>query len=199
MQQRVPTDINQIFSCFMGRWRIHQHHLKLLLVGISVSIKTEDEKVKKVEETSLKCSHEEMDSRMLFHAKFINAPNTLVIRTVDADILVISLCNMPKLFQGLKAWLEVCLPSNNILWYMNMNKINQSLACKERPRREKFWSFFSKTHFSKIRAPFFHLQKRAEETPPPPLLVARLIPLKKLSKNAMVFSEIEEKETDNKN
>ena len=99
------------------------------LVGISVSIKTEDEKVKKVEETSLKCSHEEMDSRMLFHAKFINAPNTLVIRTVDADILVISLCNMPKLFQGLKAWLEVCLPLNNLLRYMNMNKINQSLGC----------------------------------------------------------------------
>ena len=44
---------------------------------------------------------------MLFHAKFINAPNALVIRTVDADILVISLCNMLKLFQGLKAWLEV--------------------------------------------------------------------------------------------
>ena len=166
MQQRVPTDINQIFSCFMGRWRIHQHHLKLLLVGISVSIKTEDEKVKKVEETSLKCSHEEMDSRMLFHAKFINAPNTLAIRTVDADILVISLCNMPKLFQGLKAWLEVCLPSNNTLRYMNMNKINQSLACKERPRREKFWSFSPRHIFPKSGHLFSIFKKGQRRLPP---------------------------------
>ena len=67
------------------------------------SIKTEGEKVRKVEETSLKCSHEEVDFWLSFHAKFINAPNTLVIRTADTDILVITLCNMPKPFQGLKS------------------------------------------------------------------------------------------------
>ena len=47
------------------------------------SFKTKDEKVRKVEETSLKYLHEKVDSWILFHAKFINAPNTLVIRTVD--------------------------------------------------------------------------------------------------------------------
>ena len=62
------------------------------------SFKTEDEKVRKVKETSSKCSHEELNSRMLFHTKFIYAPNTLVIRAVDTDILVITLCNMPKPF-----------------------------------------------------------------------------------------------------
>ena len=59
--------------------------------------------MRKVEETSLKCSHEEVDFWLSFHAKFINAPNTLVIRTADTDILVITLCNMPKPFQGLKS------------------------------------------------------------------------------------------------
>ena len=82
------------------------------------SFRTEDGKVRKVEETSLKCS------RVLFRAKFINAPNTLVVRTVDTDILVITLSNMPKLFQGLKAWLEVGLLSRNTLRYLNMNEIN---------------------------------------------------------------------------
>ena len=38
--------------------------------------KTEGEKVRKVEETSLKCLYEEVDSRKLFHAKFMNAPDT---------------------------------------------------------------------------------------------------------------------------
>ena len=56
--------------------------------------------MRKVEEISLKCSHEEVNSRMLFHARFINAPNTLAIRTADTDTLVIVLCNMPKLFPG---------------------------------------------------------------------------------------------------
>ena len=92
------------------------------------SFKTEDEKVRKVVETSLKYSHEEVNSRMLFHAKFINAPNTLVIRTDDTDVLVITLCNMPKLFEGLKTWLEVGLPSNNTLRYINVNEINQNLG-----------------------------------------------------------------------
>ena len=93
----------------------------MLLVGIS-------EKVKKVEENSLKCLHKEVDSQMLSHDKFINAPNTLVIITPDTIILVITLCNMPKLFQRLKAWLEVGLTSINTLRYINVNKINQSFG-----------------------------------------------------------------------
>ena len=66
-------------------------------------------------------------SQMSFHAKFINAPNTLVIGTVDTDILGITLCNMPKLFQGLKAWLEVGLTWNNLLCYINANEITKVL------------------------------------------------------------------------
>ena len=53
--------------------------------------------MRKVEETFLKCSHEEVDSPMLFHAKFINAPKSMSYEQL------ITLCNMAKLFQGLKA------------------------------------------------------------------------------------------------
>lgn len=42
------------------------------------------------EKTSLKRSHEEADSKILFHTKSINAPN--IIRTADLDILLITLC-----------------------------------------------------------------------------------------------------------
>ena len=88
------------------------------------SFKTEGEKVKKVAETSLKCSHEEVDSGMLFNARFINAPNDLVIRTADTEIVVITLWNMPKLFQELKASLEVDLTSNKytVLYKCERNK-----------------------------------------------------------------------------
>ena len=50
---------------------------------------------------------------MLSQVKFIKATNALVIRTADTDILVITLCNMPKSFSGVKAWLEVGLASIN--------------------------------------------------------------------------------------
>ena len=78
---------------------------------------------------------------MLFRAKFISARNTLVKRTVDTDILVITLCNKPKLFQRLKARLEVELTSNNILRYLNVNEINQSLGyrlCRALPGSHAF-------------------------------------------------------------
>ena len=77
----------------------------------------------KVEETSLKCSHEEGDSQMLFHAKSLNAPNAGVIRTADTDILIITLCNLPRLYKGMKLWLEVGLTSNNTLRYINVNEM----------------------------------------------------------------------------
>ena len=68
----------------------------------SFSFKSEGGKVRKVEEISLKSSHEEADSRMLFHAKSINAPNIVVIRTAHTDVLIITLCNLSKLYQDLK-------------------------------------------------------------------------------------------------
>ena len=44
--------------------------------------------MRKVEETSRKCSHEDADSPILFQVKFMKAPNTVVIRISDIDILV---------------------------------------------------------------------------------------------------------------
>ena len=61
---------------------------------ISVFLKKKGEKLKKVEEAALKCSHKEAYFRTLFHAKFINALNTVVIRTADTDILVFALCDI---------------------------------------------------------------------------------------------------------
>ena len=84
--------------------------------------------MRKVDETSLKCSHEEVDSRILFHAKFIKAPNTLVTRTVDTDILVITLCNMPELGLISNKLPKVGLTPNTILRYINVKEINQTLG-----------------------------------------------------------------------
>ena len=58
--------------------------------------------MRKVEETSRKCSHEDADSPILFRVKFMKAPSTVVISIADIDILVTATCNKLKLYQGLK-------------------------------------------------------------------------------------------------
>ena len=60
---------------------------------------------------------------MLFHAKPLNAPNAGVIRTADTDILIITLCNLPRLYKDMKLWLEDGLTSNNTLRYINVNEM----------------------------------------------------------------------------
>ena len=104
------------------------------------SIKTENEEMRKVEETSLKCLHEEMDSRVLFHDKLINEPNTIVIRTFDTGILVsLSIffsityyryytLEHGKTFSSVESIAGIGLTSNNTLRYINVKKVNQSLG-----------------------------------------------------------------------
>ena len=141
------------------------------------SFKTEGENARKVEETSLKCS------RMLFHAKLINSPNTLVKRTADTDILVITLGHISKPFQGLKSWLRVGLTANNTLRYINMNKRNQSLRYRLCCVLADYQAFAG----CEFTASFSRKGK--------------VNPLKKLRKNAMairIFCELREKETVNK-
>ena len=82
----------------------------------------------KVKKYSLECSHEEVDSLMLFRTKSINAPNIVAKRTADTDALVNTLCNMPKLYPSLKVWLEVGITLNNTLRYVNVNKIYQNIG-----------------------------------------------------------------------
>lgn len=85
----------------------------MLLEGIGVFTLTLKMKMWEKQQRLLwKCSHKEEHSRMLFNAWFKSRPNTLVINTADTDFLVITLWNTPKVFQGLKAWLEIGLTSD---------------------------------------------------------------------------------------
>ena len=123
MQQHIQTGIHQIFSCFTERWRLLKVCKFVLVVGINAFLLK-----LKVKKHFLECSHEEVDSLMLFRTKSISAPNIAAKRTADTDALVNTLCNMPKLYQSLKVWLEVCITLNNTLRYVNVNKIYQNIG-----------------------------------------------------------------------
>ena len=49
-----------------------------------------DGEVVKKEDRSLSSSHEEADSRMLFHCKNLQGSKNVVVRTNDSDVLIIS-------------------------------------------------------------------------------------------------------------
>ena len=61
--------------------------------------------VKKIEE-EYRCSHEEADSRMLFHLSKCSTPSNIVIRTVDTDVLITALGSLHLLAEGKQVWIE---------------------------------------------------------------------------------------------
>ena len=64
------------------------------------------------------------------HRVWIDIQYMKYFSNLDADVLVIIPCSLPRLYQGLKLWLEFGLTSNNTLRYINVNKICQSLGYK---------------------------------------------------------------------
>ena len=79
--------------------------------------------VKKIEE-EYRCSHEEADSRMLFHLSKCSTPSNIVIRTVDTDVLIIALGSLHLLAEGKQVWIETGLVTKNTLTYININQIH---------------------------------------------------------------------------
>ena len=80
----------------------------------------------KSEVEDLYSTHEEADSRMIFHAKTISPPANIVIRTVDTDVIIIALGSMHLFDPNIKLWMETDLYSKNTLRYININEIYQS-------------------------------------------------------------------------
>ena len=80
--------------------------------------RVEKGKMTKTEDTRLCFNHEEADTKMLFHVGHLVAPNNVVVRTADTDILIIALANMEILSAGINIWLEMGLHTNNTLRYM---------------------------------------------------------------------------------
>ena len=67
---------------------------------------------------------------MLLHVNYIPAPSDTVIRTVDTDVLIITLGVMDQLDTRKVLWLEVGVKGKNMLRYISITKIFQKLSKK---------------------------------------------------------------------
>ena len=79
--------------------------------------------VKRIEE-EYRCSHVEADSRMLFHPSKCSTPSNIVIRTIDADVIIIALGSLHLLVESKQVWIETGLVTKNTLRYINIKQIH---------------------------------------------------------------------------
>ena len=70
---------------------------------------------------NLYSTHQEADSKMLFHVASIPSPANIVIRSVDTDVLVIALTCLSTVDPRKKVWMETGLESKSSLRYININ------------------------------------------------------------------------------
>ena len=82
----------------------------------------------KTEDTWLWCNNEKAGTKMLFHVEHLIAPNHVVVRTADTDILIIALTNIEKLPAVINLWLIFELYTNNTIRCENVNKLHQTLG-----------------------------------------------------------------------
>ena len=88
-----------------------------------------------------RCSHEEADSRMLFHISKCSTPSNIFVRTVDTDVLIIALGSLHLLEEGKQIWMETGLVTNNTFRYISINQIHNHFGvefCKALPAFHAF-------------------------------------------------------------
>lgn len=95
-----------------------------------------DEQIQREVIDDLSSSHEEADTRIIFHMSKVEAYSNVVIRASDTDIIVIILGNMHKLPTTLNIWMEIGTASKNTCRFVDIRAISNSLGpdlCKALP------------------------------------------------------------------
>ena len=90
----------------------------------------------KYHEIDLYNTHEEADSKMIYHLRHVPDNSNVVIRTVDTDVLVIALGSFDCLENNINLWINVGTSGNNTLRYVNVNKLHEVLGdrlCRSLP------------------------------------------------------------------
>ena len=73
-------------------------------------------------------THEEADSKMIFHVTSIEKNSNVAIRTADTDVRITVLGCITQIPPYINLWLEVGLYLKNTLRYINMNKLYRKIG-----------------------------------------------------------------------
>ena len=105
---------------------LQNKELRVTCEDICFLYREEKGKMTKTEDTLLWCNQKEADTKMLFHGGYLVAPNNVVVRTADTDVLIIALANMEKRPAAINVWLKLGLHTNNTNWdFTRITQITQ--------------------------------------------------------------------------
>lgn len=94
-----------------------------------ICFKNNSESMAFFEDETLICSHEEADSRMIFHiANLHRSITNVVVRSNDTDVLVILLANKCKLPEKIHIWMEVGFQTKNTLRYIDIDLLADKIG-----------------------------------------------------------------------
>ena len=76
----------------------------------------------------LASSHEEADSKMIYHLTILEENSKVIIRTSDTDVLVIALGWLENIPESINVWLKVGLYTKNSLRYIDVRELSNKLG-----------------------------------------------------------------------
>ena len=110
-----------------------------------------DDNMVKLIENNYWSTHEEADSRMIFHIGQLSSPANVVVKTVDTDVVIIALGCINQL-QDKNVWIEAGLQSKNTLRYISINQIFDHFGqsfCKSLPAFHAFTGYDYTSSFNR--------------------------------------------------
>ena len=100
----------------------------------------------------LASSHEETDSKMIYHLTILEENSKVIIRTSDTDVLVIALGWLENIPESINVWLKVGLYAKNSLRYIDVRELSNKLGkdlCRALPAFHVFTGCGYATAFSR--------------------------------------------------
>ena len=144
--QRRPSNFNAALSSnsfksallkfFKNEWRsdnyvtiLEGHTVYFALEESCYLYTVKDGHVEQSELTDLQSFHEEADTRILFHAKYISQKSlnpVIVVRSCDTDVFILLLCHSIQL--KAKLWMDTGLSSKNTRRNINITELGNLLT-----------------------------------------------------------------------
>lgn len=87
-----------------------------------------DDAIVRTEVEQLYGTHEEADTRMIFHLQSLIPAQNVVFSTADTDVMAILLGNLHKIDPAIKVWIEAGTQGKNNLCYMNISELAKELG-----------------------------------------------------------------------
>ncbi|KAL2091652.1 hypothetical protein ACEWY4_013915 [Coilia grayii] len=128
---KSPAFKTQFLKFLAQEWASHAdpntlagHHVYLAVDNVCHHYTVQQGSVIHEEAADLACTHEEADTRIVFHlSRLTNEKPTVAVRCSDTDVFVLLLYHISRMPDKPLVWMDVGLSSNNTRRYINISQL----------------------------------------------------------------------------